>query len=152
MIIVGRFSIHGDWDPTPTPDGLLRIIIPPLGHIWGAGWQPHTQAALLALPNLITPGRSFGDVGCGSGILCVAAKLLGAGKCYASELNPDALEAAKRTFAANNMDVELINGTFLPEVDVLSVSISDEFIKENRDQLRGVRLLFIHDDATAEVL
>jgi ribosomal protein L11 methylase PrmA len=113
MLSVGKFFIVGDWNPEPTPTGLLRINMPPLGAVFGAGWHEATQAGLLALPDFITPGCSFLDVGCGSGILTVAARLLGAGKCYATDIDLDAIAAAERVFAANNvLGVELIEGTW----------------------------------------
>lgn len=153
MIEVGEFVICGDWDSAPTPQGKLRIIMPPLGHVEGAGWRDVTQAALLALPDYVAPGKTFAEIGAGSGILSVAAKLLGADRCYATELNPDALEAARRVFAANHVDVELIEGTFPSEtVDVAVVSISTDFAKQNRHKIKAKTILIVRDDAVVERL
>lgn len=152
MIEIGKFVITGDWDDSsPIPEGRLRIVMPPLGHVAGAGWHLTTQAALLALPDHVKPGESFADIGAGSGILSVAAKLLGAGRCIATDLNPDALEAARRVFAANSVEVELINGTFPEEeVDLAVVSISTDFFQQNKDRIRARRILVIHDDGSIE--
>jgi len=154
MIDAGRFVIAGDWDSTPTLDGKLRIVMPPLGHVEGGGWRNVTQAALLALPDYVTPNCSFAEIGAGSGILSVAAKLLGAGKCYATELNPEALEAARRVFAANSVDVELIEGSFPPDddLDVVIVSISTAFYEKNKDRIRAKTVLVAHDDGFVEVV
>lgn len=153
MIEVGKFVITGDWDDSPTPEGKLRIIMPPLGHVEGGGWRDVTQAALRELPSHITPNCSFAEIGCGSGIVSVAAKLLGAGKCYATELNPDALVVASRVFEANDVEVELIEGTFIGKtVDVAVVSISSDFIRAHRQQINANKILAIHDDATVEVI
>ena len=153
MIEIGKFVIAGDWDSAPTPAGKLRIVMPPLGHVEGAGWRNVTQAALLALPDHITPNCSFLDLGTGSGILSVAAKLLGAGHCYATELNPDALDAARRVFAANQVDIELIAGTFIDkEVDLAVVSISTQFYEQNKDRIHAKRILVVHDDGFVEVV
>ena len=153
MIEVGQFVIAGDWDETPTPEGKLRIVMPPLGHVEGAGWRNVTQGALLALPDHITPNCSFLDLGTGSGILSVAAKLLGAGQCYATELNTDALDAARRVFAANHVDVELVAGTFIDEeADLAVVSISTQFYEQNKDRIHAKRILVVHDDGFVEVV
>lgn len=152
MIEVGRFAIFGDWDNTPTPPDKYRINLPPLGHVEGTGWREVTQAALKELPFHIVPDCSFAEIGAGSGILSVAAKLLGAGKCYATEINPEALAAAKKVFSANNVEIELIEGTFIKEhVDVAMVSISSTFIKENYQLIKATKMIAVHDDATIEI-
>jgi len=150
MLEVGRFFICGDWDETPTPPDKLRIIMPPLGHVFGAGWHPVTQAALLALPDIMYPGYSFSEIGAGSGILCVAAKLLGAGKCYATEMDRDALALLPRVFELNNVEVEIIDGTFSPQVDISFVSISTDFATKNRDKILADRVYVVTDEATVE--
>lgn len=153
MIIVEPFAICGDWDTTPTPNGLHRIVMPPLGAVFGAGWHPHTQTGLRAVAAHVRPGMTFAEVGAGSGILCVAAKLVGAGECYATEINPDALAAARRVFAANGVDVTLIEGTFPPTwVDVALVSISTDFAKRDSAQVKAARIVAILDDGSVEVV
>lgn len=153
MVTVGQFATIGAWDNSTTPQGKLRIVMPPLGHVEGAGWRNVTQAALLALPDHVSPNCSFLDIGTGSGILSVAAKLLGAGQCYATELNPDALEAARRVFAANHVDVELVVGTFIDKkVDLAVVSISTQFFEQNKDRIHAKRILVVHDDGFVEVV
>lgn len=152
MIKIPPFAICGDWDTSPTPKDFRRIIMPPLGHVFGAGWHPTTAAALRELPNHIYIGCTFADVGCGAGTLCVAARLLGAGKVYGTEINPEAFEAAKRVIAANQMDIELIRGTYPPEpVDVMVVSIGEEFLKQHGANLRANKLIVINDDATVTI-
>lgn len=150
MLTVGKFAIVGDWDDTPAPDGLLRITMPPIGNVCGCGWEPYTQAALLALPDFITPGCSFADIGAGSGILCVAAKLLGAGKCYAVEINPQALEAAPRVFAANGVEAELSETLPKEHVDLAIVSISVGFVQDHHHEIHAENLLFVTDDFRVE--
>ncbi len=153
MIEVGLFVIAGDWDATPTPQGKIRIVMPPLGHVFGAGWHGVTQAALRALPNHVRAGESFAEIGAGSGILSVAAKKLGAGRCIATEISPDAIEAAQKVFAANNVEVELVKGTFPKEqVDLALVSISDAFYEENKEHIKAKRVLVVRDDESVEAV
>lgn len=152
MIEVGRFCICGDWDDVPTPEGKLRIVMPPLGATYGGGWQPTTQAALLALPDHVTPDCSFAEIGAGSGILTVAAKLLGAGKCWATELSKDALVALAAVFAANGVDATIVDGTFPPEpVDLAVCSIATSWFAENRDKVLATKILNVEDDASVTI-
>lgn len=125
--------------------------MPPLGHVFGAGWHPVTQASLLALPDFVTPGMTFAEIGSGSAILCVAAKFLGAGKCYALEINPDALIAARKVIDANGFDIELINSTYPPErVDLAVVSIGTQFAEDNLANFDCERLLVVTDENRIE--
>lgn len=136
---------------SPTADDKLRIVMPPLGHVFGAGWHPVTQASLLALPDLVTTGMSFAEIGAGSAILCVAAKLLGAGKCYALEINPECLVAARKVIDANGLDIELIDGTYPPErVDLAIVSIGTQFAKDNLGKFDCHRLMVVTDENVIE--
>jgi ribosomal protein L11 methylase PrmA len=153
MIKVGQFIIAGNWDDSPTPEGTFRIVMPPLGHVFGAGWHKHTQAALLALPAHLHAGMSFLELGAGSCILSIAAERLGASPVYATEINPEALEAGGRVIAANNSNVELINSTFIDEqVDVALVSISTKFAEDNRGRINAKKILVVHDDTSIEVV
>lgn len=152
MIEVGSFAIVGDWDDTVTPDTIIRIVMPPLGHIFGAGWHTHTQVALYALKEHLKPGMTFAEIGAGSAILSVAAMKIGAKKAYATEINPDALVAAKRVISANDVKVTLVDGTFLEqEVDLAIISISSSFAHDNLDKIKAKKVLLITDTAEVEV-
>lgn len=153
MIEIGRFAIVGDWDKAPTPEGKLRIIMPPLDHVYGGGFHLTTQNSLLALPEHVKPGSSFLELGAGSCILSIAAEKLGARRIYATECSPDALKAGRKVLAANHSQVQLSEGTFIEQhVDVAVVSISTKFAQENASKIKASKILIIHDDATVEVL
>src|SRR6185369_273378 len=77
------------WNTEPTPTGRLRLEINP-GLQCGTGRHPCTQMCLKAMEEIVRPGDSVLDVGSGSGILSVAAKLLGAGRVIACDVDPDA--------------------------------------------------------------
>jgi ribosomal protein L11 methylase PrmA len=100
-------------------------------------------------------GDSVADIGTGTGILSVAAKLLGASEVFASDIYPPAEATAKATFAANNVDVEFSTETWPPKkVDLVICSIGDTFVAENRGALlaHGKKVVSIANDYTAEVL
>jgi len=56
------------------------------------------------------PSQSFLDVGCGSGILAVAARLLGFGNVSGFDLDADAVQVANETAAANGVEIPFFRG------------------------------------------
>jgi ribosomal protein L11 methyltransferase len=84
-----KFFLVAPWRTEPTPAGRLRLEINP-GQQCGTGQHPCTQRCLEAMERMIKPGDSVLDVGSGSGILSIAAKLLGAGTVIACDIDPDA--------------------------------------------------------------
>jgi ribosomal protein L11 methyltransferase len=97
-IAVGeRFFLAPEWRDDPTPAGRFRITVNP-GMAFGTGAHETTQLALEALERYVACGHggapSVFDVGTGSGILARAARLLGAGRVYACDIDPVAVEIA----------------------------------------------------------
>ena len=99
-ILVGeRFVLVAPWCADPTPPGRLRLEIEP-GMACGTGRHPATQLCLRALERTLRPGDTVLDVGTGSGILCEASRLLGAGKIAGCDIDADAIQIARRRLAA----------------------------------------------------
>jgi ribosomal protein L11 methylase PrmA len=90
LLVGEKFFLAPPWRTEPTPPGRLRLVINP-GAQCGTGYHRCTQLCLEAMERVIQPGDSVLDVGSGSGILSVAAKLLGAGRVVACDIDPDAL-------------------------------------------------------------
>src|SRR6202142_2656523 len=97
-ILVGeKLFVVAPWRTEPTPPGRFRLEINP-GMQCGTGQHPCTQLCLAAMERVIRPGDSVLDVGSGSGILSQAAKLLGAGRVVACDVDPEAAAAAPVPF------------------------------------------------------
>jgi ribosomal protein L11 methyltransferase len=88
-----RFLLVPDWLDDPAPPGRLRIEINP-GMACGTGFHEATQLCLEALEQYLRPGMTVLDVGVGSGILSIAAALLGARRVAACDLDEAAVEIA----------------------------------------------------------
>lgn len=73
------------------------------GLAFGTGSHPTTRLCLEAAETLIRPGHSVLDVGTGSGILSIAAARLGASFVAAVDLDPLAVDAARRNVRLNRL-------------------------------------------------
>src|SRR5262249_34957556 len=89
LLIGKKFFLVAPWNSEPTPPGRLRLEINP-GLQCGTGRHPCTQMCLEAMEEIVRPGDAVLDGGSGSGILSIAAKLLGAGRVVACDIDPDA--------------------------------------------------------------
>lgn len=99
-----RFLIVPPWNESCAP-GRLTIVIKP-AQAFGTGHHATTRGALLALEELWSAGsfRTVLDVGTGSGILAIAAQLLGARAVTAVDTDPVALENSRENAALNGLD------------------------------------------------
>jgi ribosomal protein L11 methyltransferase len=100
MLVGSSFFLAPEWCADPTPHGRLRISVNP-GMAFGTGAHETTQLVLEALEDHLRPGAVVLDVGTGSGILARAAELLGAGRVYACDTDPVAVDIAGRAFVGS---------------------------------------------------
>ena len=130
LLVGEKFFVAAPWRTEPTPPGRLRLVINP-GAQCGTGYHRCTQLCLEAMEELIRPGDSVLDVGSGSGILSMAAKLLGAGRVVSCDLDPDA--AGPETFFIGSVDA-VRSGAF----DVVVANISEDVIGSMRADFERV--------------
>ena len=101
-IPVGRkLLIVPSWLRPPLGDRLPLILDP--GMAFGTGAHPSTRLCLLALEERLVPGDTVIDLGCGSGILAIAAARLGARHVVALDNDPQAVRVAEENVAANRV-------------------------------------------------
>lgn len=100
-IRVGPLWVGPPWEE---PDaGAVAVVIDP-GRAFGTGAHATTRLCLELLVDL--PRGSLLDVGCGSGVVSIAAAKLGFRPVLAVDLDPQAIEATLRNAAANGVEVE----------------------------------------------
>ncbi len=97
-IEIGKFYIHPSWNEAKT-DRLNIVIDPALS--FGSGHHATTYSCVEALSKYCTEGQSVLDVGCGSGILSIAASKSGA-EVDMCDTDEQAVESAKRNFDLND--------------------------------------------------
>ena len=93
------------------PDEVIVHLDP--GMAFGTGHHPTTRMCLEIIEQTVTPGDSVLDLGCGSGILSIAAVKLGAERAVGFEIDPIAVKAGRANIDLNRAadSVELIHGT-----------------------------------------
>lgn len=89
-----------------TPAGRIPILIEP-GMAFGTGTHPTTQLCLEVLEEYLKPLDSVIDVGCGSGILSIAAFKLGAQSVLGVDVDADALKSAVENAEINSVQHQI---------------------------------------------
>ncbi|OCX22949.1 ribosomal protein L11 methyltransferase [Stutzerimonas xanthomarina] len=97
-----RLWIVPSWHAAPEPDAVNLLLDP--GLAFGTGTHPTTALCLEWLDEQDLRGQQVIDFGCGSGILAIAALLLGAEQAIGTDIDPQALEASRDNAGRNGID------------------------------------------------
>lgn len=92
------------WHEAPDPDGLILELDP--GLAFGTGSHPTTRLCMEWLEAHPAPGKTVLDYGCGSGILAMVAKKMGAGDVAGVDIDPQAIESARDNAARNRCEID----------------------------------------------
>jgi len=107
-----RLWIVPSWHEPPDPDAANLLLDP--GLAFGTGTHPTTALCLEWLDAQELSGKEVIDYGCGSGILGLAALLLGADHVTGVDTDPQALEASRDNARRNNIEEHRLD-LYLPE-------------------------------------
>jgi ribosomal protein L11 methyltransferase len=103
ITVAGALSVRAPWhDRSATP---IEIVIDP-GQAFGTGSHATTRLCLELLLSVPTRGP-FLDLGCGSGVLAIAAARLGFAPVLALDNDPAAVEATRANAATNGVEVDV---------------------------------------------
>lgn len=118
-----RLWIVPSWHDAPDQSA-LNIVLDP-GLAFGTGSHPTTHLCLAWLLEEITAPLTVLDYGCGSGILAIAAKKMGAGRVIGTDIDPQAIEASLYNAENNRVTAEFYLADQLPPVqaDVVVANI-----------------------------
>ncbi len=118
-----RLWIVPSWHEAPDPDAITLVLDP--GLAFGTGSHPTTRLCLKWLEQNVRGGESLLDYGCGSGILAIAAKKLGAGRVVGTDVDAQAITASNDNAASNRTQAEFFLPAALPagEFDILVANI-----------------------------
>lgn len=133
-------------DPTGSAAADARTIRLVPGRAFGTGEHPTTRLSAEALDKYVVAGTRWVDLGCGSAILSIVARLRGASSVLAIDVDPEATEVADQVLRQNGIDeVALATGSY--ELagsgwDGVVANILSGFFVEHASQL--TRLLAPH--------
>jgi ribosomal protein L11 methyltransferase len=102
-----RFVIRPTWKEFEVGPNDLEIVLDP-GQAFGTGDHPTTRLCIELLEQANVPGRSVADVGCGSGVLSIAAAKLGASRVIGSDIDPVAVEVALENAELNGLVIPFL--------------------------------------------
>jgi ribosomal protein L11 methyltransferase len=142
VLVGGRLWVRPPWEAAHSGPGVLDVAIDP-GRAFGTGAHATTRGCLELLLGLDARG-ALADLGCGSGVLAIAAARLGFGPVLAWDSDPAAVEATRRNARANGLELagverrDLRAGP-LPEGRVLVANLSGPLLRELAPALRESR-------------
>ena len=105
-VAVGKFYVRPSWCERSQDSALIDLLIDP-ALAFGSGHHESTNMCLALLSELARDGMSALDVGCGSGILSIAMKKLGA-KVSACDTDEQAVSATQQNAEKNGVQIDQI--------------------------------------------
>lgn len=122
-----RLVVRPPWEPMP--DGGVVVTLDP-GLAFGTGKHETTRACLEYIDSLSGEGGRFLDMGCGSGILSIAAAKLGFSPVSGFDVDQEAVQASAENAEANGVEVEFFKYGLgakvkreLPKADLVAANI-----------------------------
>jgi ribosomal protein L11 methyltransferase len=132
---IGKLWVGPPWEEPA--EGLVPVVIDP-GGAFGTGAHPTTRLCLELLQE--AEPASLLDVGCGSGVLAIAAGKLGFSSVVALDNDPEAIEATLTNAEANGvaLDVRLFDALTetVPAADVVVCNVSLQALEDLAPRLR----------------
>lgn len=123
-----RTVIKPSWlEYTPRENEIVIELDP--GMAFGTGLHPTTRLCLAMLEKYVTPHCEMLDVGTGSGILAIGAAKLGAGFVDARDIDPIAVETARKNVAASGLSEKI-------SVTRESVKLETSNVKRERSNVK----------------
>jgi ribosomal protein L11 methyltransferase len=122
-----RIVITPPWEKPELNSDQIAVVVDP-GMAFGTGSHPTTQLCLAAIDEFLKPGDSVGDLGTGSGILAIAAKLLGAGLVEGSDIDPLAVKIAQDNAEVNGVDIHFTIDAPKGQYDLVTANILADVI------------------------
>lgn len=104
-VSAGRFFIHGSHDADKVPDNRVALLVD-AAMAFGTGRHGTTQGCLRALDRLASAGfvaRCVADIGCGTGVLAMAAAKIWPGAVLAGDSDPVAVGVARTNLKLNGL-------------------------------------------------
>lgn len=109
------------WEPPAPPEAVTLMLDP--GLAFGSGTHNTTAMCLRWLDRADLSGKTVIDYGCGSGVLAIAAVLLGAARVHGVDNDPQAILATRENARRNALAPEMLRAWLPEEVPSLQADI-----------------------------
>jgi ribosomal protein L11 methyltransferase len=143
VLVGGRLYVRPPWEEPAQRGGVAEVVIDP-GGAFGTGTHPTTRMCLELMLELPARG-SFTDLGCGSGVLAIAAAKLGFDPVLGVDADRMAVAETERNARANYVQIDVrrtdLRGGAAPVSDVMAANLTTRLCEEvaNGWAERGVR-------------
>ena len=126
VLVGGRIWVRPPWEQEAVRPGAVDLVIDP-GQAFGTGAHPTTRMSLELMLEL-EPRGSFADLGCGSGVLAIAASKLGFSPVTALDSDRGAIEATRVNARENGVALDRVERANLredapPRADVVAANL-----------------------------
>ena len=105
-LLIGRVGIVPEWEREPVEGAEVVVSMDP-GPAFGTGLHVSTRKAMLAIQSYGVKGKRVLDLGTGSGILAIAAALLGATEVVGLDIDERAIDTAQKNAAENGQETRI---------------------------------------------
>jgi ribosomal protein L11 methyltransferase len=127
LLLGGRLYVRPPWEQPALRPGVHEVVIDP-GQAFGTGTHPTTRLCLELMLELDDTGGSFADLGCGSGVLAIAASKLGFTPVSAFDADRAAVAATDSNARANAVLLDRVERLDLragpvPTADVVAANL-----------------------------
>jgi ribosomal protein L11 methyltransferase len=141
--VTPRLTVRPSWENYEPDDGNEIVIELDPGMAFGTGKHETTTLCARMLEAAVRSGSSVLDMGCGSGILSIAAALVGAGDVLGVDIDETAVGVARENVAKNGCDdrVMIVKGDLLSGIsfsaDVVVANLTADLIAALANGLRA---------------
>jgi ribosomal protein L11 methyltransferase len=148
VLIGGRLFVRPPWEQAAVRPGVIEVVIDP-GQAFGTGTHPTTRLCLELMLGLSAAGGSFTDLGCGSGVLAIAAAKLGFSPVSAFDADRAAVAATDANARANAVLLDRVERLDLrsgavPVADVVAANLMRPLLLQLSERMQpGVQTMIL---------
>jgi ribosomal protein L11 methyltransferase len=140
LLLGGRLYVRPPWEQPAVRPGVHEVVIDP-GQAFGTGTHPTTRLCLELMLEL-EPDGSFCDLGCGSGVLAIAASKLGFSPVSAFDADRAAVAATDSNARANAVLLDRVERIDLrrgdvPEADVVAANLMRPLLLQVAERIKA---------------
>lgn len=110
-----RIVVRPTWESFDLSEGDVELVLDP-GQAFGTGDHPTTRLCLELMQTLQFLGKRVADLGCGSGILAIAAEKLGANEVAGVDIEPLSVAVSRENATLNGCEARFVEGTAIADL------------------------------------